>query len=295
MPRGDSAKMGGLDSREVSGVEANTGEPDPLQGHTREWPSTPYSDEARLGEPPMATSCCIALFGDCTVDVHMPAAMRPESHLAVRLRRAFPGQPFVIRNFGDSGGTAGEFVRGGDLEKALSEMPRVDIAFVRYGINDRKRDGIPRCIENVGTLCDLLRRRCANVSIIIETGMWVDHPEHYMFDRNSRLAPLYEAMRKLAEDEGYPLVDIYEKMETETRQGNWDLRVRGLPDREHAILDGSFDQFFADDPAFFTNIHPNSRCLGLIADWEVEELRELFGDRLPNASEEDAEDGRARS
>jgi acyl-CoA thioesterase-1 len=267
--------------------------PDPLQGHTREWPSTPYSDEARAAEPPMATSCCIGLFGDCTVDVYMPPAMRPESHLAVRLRRAFPGQPFVIRNFGDSGGTAGEFVRCGDLEKAMSEMPRLDIAFVRYGINDRKRDGIPRCIENVRTLCDLVRRRCSNATIVIETGMWVDYPKHYMYDRNSRLAPLYQAMRGLAEEEGYPLLDVFEKMEAETRRGNWDLRVRGMPDREHAILDGSFDQFFADDPAFFTNIHPNSRCLGLIADWEVEKLRELFGERLPNASEEEAHDGRA--
>ena len=40
--------------------------------------------------------------------------------------------------------------------------------------------------------------------------------------------------------------------------------------------------FFGDDPAFFTNIHPNSRGMGLIADWEIETLRELFGDKLPN-------------
>ncbi|UCC68711.1 MAG: hypothetical protein JSV79_01905 [Armatimonadota bacterium] len=276
-------------------MKATGDKPDPLQGHTREWPSTPYSDEARAEEPPMETSCCVGLFGDCTVDVYMPPAMRPENHLAVRLRRTFPEQRFVIRNLGDSGGTAGEFVRCGDLEKALSEMPRLHIAFVRYGINDRKRDGIPRCIENMRTLCDLLQRRCANVTIVIETGMWVDYPKHYMFDRNSRLAPLYEAMRKLAEDEGYALLDIYEKMEAETRRGNWDLRVRGLPDREHMILDDSLDQFFADDPAFFTNIHPNSRCLGLIADWEVAKLKELFGNRLPGVVPEEAHDGDGRS
>jgi len=33
---------------------------------------------------------------------------------------------------------------------------------------------------------------------------------------------------------------------------------------------------------FFTNIHPNSRCLGLIADWETEKMEELFGSQLPN-------------
>lgn len=262
-------------------MQADTDKPDPLQGHTREWPSTPYSDEARAPEPPMESSCCLGLFGDCTVDVNMPPAMRPESHLAVRMRRAFPGQPFVIRNFGESGGTAGDLLAPGRLAEILAALPRLDLAFVRYGVNDRKRDGIPRCVENVRSLCRRLRRRYANLAVIIETGMWVNQPRHYLYDRNSRLAPLYEALRALAAEEGYPLVDVYTRMEAETKRGNWDLRVRGLPDLEHMILDDSFDQFFADDPAFFTNIHPNSRCLGLIAEWEVAKLRELFGDVLP--------------
>lgn len=264
-------------------METNTDQPDPRQGHTREWPSTPYSDEARAPEPPMEMSCCLGLFGDCTVDVDMPPAMRPESHLAVRLRRAFPGQPFVIRNLGESGGTAGDLLKPGRLGEILADLPRLDIAFVRYGVNDRKRDGVPRCRENVKTLCRRLRKRYSGLAIIIETGLWVDHPRHYLFDRNARLSPLYEAMRELAGEEGYPLVDVFRNTEAETKRGDWDLRVRGLPDREHVILDNSFDQFFADDAAFFTNIHPNSRCLGLIADWEVEKLKELFGDKLPSA------------
>ena len=73
--------------------------PDPLQGHTREWPSTPYSDEARAQEPSPANSCCIALIGDCTMsDRSWPG---PENQMAVRLRRAFPEQPFVIRNISE--------------------------------------------------------------------------------------------------------------------------------------------------------------------------------------------------
>jgi acyl-CoA thioesterase-1 len=255
--------------------------PDPLQGHTREWPSTPYSDEARAPAPPVETSCCIALFGDCTVDVDFPPAMRPENHLAVRLRRAFPGQPFLIRNLAESGGTAGDLIASGRMEAALATLARLDVAFVRYGVNDRKRDGIPACIANLEALCGRVVQKSVSAAIIVETGIWVDYPTHYLFDRNARLGPLYQAMRELAAEKGYPMVDVYAKMEMETRRGNWDLRVRGLPDREHTIHDDSFDQFFADDPAFFTNIHPNSRCLGMIADWEVEKLRALFGDRLP--------------
>jgi len=41
-------------------------------------------------------------------------------------------------------------------------------------------------------------------------------------------------------------------------------------------VDPSFDRFFDGDPAFFTNIHPNSTCMGLIADWEIEKLKELW-------------------
>jgi len=257
-------------------------QPDPLQGRPRQWPSTPYSDEARAPEPPVEEACCIALIGDCTVScLRWPAANRPENHLAVRLRRAFPGQAVRVRNVSDEGGSAGSYVSDGKLDELFAALPRLDVAFVRFGVTDRKRDGITGCIENLRRLCGRLTDHYTQATVIVETGMWVDYPGHYLWDRNAKLAPLQEAMRAMAEAEGYPLVDIFAKMQAETERGNWDLRVRGLPDPDHTIIDESFDRFFADDPAFFTNIHPNSRCMGLIADWEVEKLKELFGEELP--------------
>ena len=201
--------------------------------------------------------------------------------MAVRLRRAFPGQPFVIRNISEDGASAGDFLASGKLNGLFHALPRLHVAFVRFGINDRKRDGVSGCINNLRALCQRIREHYPESTVVIETGIWVDYPKHYMWDRNSKLAPLYDAMREMARSEGYPIVDVFGKMRTETERGNWDLRVRGLPDGEHTISDDSFDEFFGDDPAFFSNIHPNSRCLGLIADWQVEKLRELFGDRLP--------------
>lgn len=261
--------------------------PDPLQGHpSHEWPSTPYSDEARLPEPPMDTSCCIALLGGCTVGCQgWPPAMRPENQLAVRLRRAFPNQPFVIRNFGEAGETAGEIVQSGRLEQIRHLLSRIDVALLRYGIADRKKDGIPGCMENLGILCDRLQEAWVDICIIIETDMWVDYPEHYMWDRNARLAPLWEAIRQFATNKGYPVVDIFANMEAETKKGNWDLRMRGIPGDEgrYTILDSSFDDFYGADVAFFTNIHPNARCLGLIAGWEVAKLKKLYGKKLPGA------------
>jgi hypothetical protein len=270
--------------------QADPEEADPDQGHTREWPSTPYSDEVRAAVPPIQSACSIALIGDCTVCCdYYPPANRPENHLAVRVRRAFPDSPFVIRNLAANGESADGFLKPERFEKAFASVPRLDIAFFRYGINDRKRNGVSGCIHNLNTLCEAVKASYPGVRIVLETGIWVDYPAHYLWDRNAALGPLYEAIRVLAQEGSYPLVDVYARMEAETRRGNWDLRVRGLPAPEHTIVDDSFDALFGDDPAFFTNIHPNSKCLGLIADWEVEGLQRHFGPSLPpgRAAKED--------
>ncbi|MHC4434953.1 MAG: SGNH/GDSL hydrolase family protein [Planctomycetota bacterium] len=271
--------------------------PDPLQGSRREWPETGYTREIReiLGEevcPEQA--CCIVYLGGCTIEGGTLGGARVGSsgelaretqfHLAARLRRAFPGQPVVIRNFAEAGVTAGEFLEEGNVERMCEDLARIDVAFLRFGITDRKYEGIPRTIENIRALCRRLQIVFEGITVVLETDMWVDNPEHYLWDRNSRLEPLYAQLRQLAANEGYPLVDIYANVAAETRRGNWDLRRRAIPIEGYRwISDDSFDEFFAYDRAYFTNIHPNNRCLGLIADWEVAKLKELFGDALPGA------------
>lgn len=264
-------------------MDAPDDRPDPDQGHTREWPSTPYSNEVLAKEPPLEQSCCIGLIGDCTVSCDQwPPANRPDKHLWVRLRRAFPNQNVVVKNYGHASGSARRFLESKVLQAILHEVPRLDVAFIRYGINDRKVDGISGCIQNLRTVCAGLQSAYPAIVLIIETNIWVDYPKHYLWDRNARLGPLYEAVRGFAIEVGYPLVDIFTKMEEETRKGNWDLRVRGIPGGQLDILDDSFDQFYGEDPAFFTNIHPNSTGMGLIAVWEMEVLQQLFGDILPH-------------
>ena len=248
--------------------------PDPDQGHAREWPSTPYSDEARALAPALAEATCIALIGDCTVAGTLwPPANRPENILAVRLRRAFPGMQFVVCNFADDGGTAAGFLTSGGIERVAAALPRIDVAYIRFGINDRKVSGVEGCLAGLKQLCSDLKAQFDRVHIVIETGIWVHYPAHYLWDRNSRLEPLYGAMSETAAELGMPCLDIFNRMRLETERGNRDLRVRGLPSLEHTVLDDSLDEYYGDDPAFFTNIHPNSRCMGLIADWEVETLQ----------------------
>ena len=254
--------------------------PDAEQGSPadlRDWPSTPYLDEMwsyRVHEPPLEESSVIGLFGDCTVAG--TGGLASHQHLALRLRRAFPGQRFVVRNLAANGESADGFLSR--AQDVFAELPRLDIAFIRYGINDRKQHGITACIDHLSTFCCKMEISYPGVCLIIETGIWVDYPKHYLWDRNARLRPLYQAMRAFADERGYPTVDIFSRMEEETQRGNWDLRIRGVGED---IYDTSFDAFFAHDPAYFTNIHPNGRCRGLIADWEVSRLTELFGETSP--------------
>lgn len=263
--------------------------PDPNQGHTREWPSTPYSDEARAAAPNPSIAFTIALIGDCTVACdYFPPSNRPENHLSVRMRRAFPTLPPRIVNLARNGETADGFLRPERWDAAFAGVARIDAAFIRYGINDRKRHGVDACVGHLSALCGALQKRYQGSKLFLETGIWVDYPRHYLWDRNAALAPLYQAIVALARTEGHGVVDIFARTKAEICRGNWDLRVRGLPAPEHTIVDDAFDRFFGDDPAFFTNIHPNSRCLGLIAEWEVEALQDCLAARLPGPAPPDA-------
>jgi hypothetical protein len=46
-------------------------------------------------------------------------------------------------------------------------------------------------------------------------------------------------------------------------------------------VDNSFDDLFGQYPAYFTNIHPNSRGLSLIARLQIQALQTTFGEHLP--------------
>src|SRR5581483_5537488 len=190
LPFGQDAYLRGSESGRVETTEFHPPRPetpDPDQGHAREWPSTPYSDHARAPEPPWEEAFCIALLGDCTVACrYFPPANRPEAHLVIRLRRAFPSWKFLVRNLAADGDTAAGFARG-RMEQALREVPRLDAAIIRYGINDRKQHGILCCVSHLRELCQALEERYPNLRLVVETGLWVDYPDHYLWDRNARL------------------------------------------------------------------------------------------------------------
>jgi hypothetical protein len=238
------------------------------------WVGGPENEPERPVEEPNV--CSIALLGDGTVSCeYFPPANRPENHLMVRLSRAFPEQRFVVRNLATPGETPGSFLGSGKLEKIKELLPQLHLVFVRYNLDEADPRGVKGCIEDLAALGEALRRQYPGVTMILETGIWVHNTAPFGGDSYARLAPLYDQVRGWAMEVGYPIVDIYTKMQTEANKGSKDLRVRGLPTWEQTVLDDSFDEFFGDEPVYFANIHPNSRCLGLIAEWEVTMIKNL--------------------
>jgi hypothetical protein len=218
----------------------------------------------------------VALLGDSTVACrYLPPANRPENHLLVRLRRAFPEQRFKVQNLaGESDGPAAE-LRSGRLERLFAAVPSMHLAFLRFNLGDPRPEGFQEYLEGLAACGGALRQQYPGITVIVETGIWVHHPSHFVGDSHAHAAPLYDQVKAWAVEASYPVVDVYQKMQAEAAKGNWDLRVRGLPTPEQTVIDDTFDEFFGEEPLFFANSHPNSRCLALIAEWEVAMLKLL--------------------
>ncbi|MFC1715194.1 pentapeptide repeat-containing protein [Candidatus Poribacteria bacterium] len=251
-----------------------------LANQARMWYLLPgwYAEHLRQPPEPPEGSLAIALLGDCTVSAgYLPPSQRPCAILARSL--AEPGYEipaFVYDLSRDGMNVEGALSR---YEHDVLPIPRIDIAFIRYGITDRKEYGAERFIQLLGHLCQRLEEDFTNVRIVIETGIYVDYPEHYPFDRNAKLVPPYEKARGFAADHGYHLVEIYAELEKRTIAGDWDWRIRGLGiGRPLSLHDASQDHLHEGDPDWFFNIHPNRRCIQLIAEMErdaVVKRREL--------------------
>jgi hypothetical protein len=207
--------------------------------------------------------------GDCTVSCsYLLPHQRGDARLQELLRDSYGDPGITVINEGLDGESTEDFLRRYD--RTLARYPHVDLAMIRYGVNDRKRAGADLFIEQLALLCDRLELDRPNLKIVLETGIYVDYPQHYAFDRNSKLTPLYDQIRQLAQSRRYPLVDVYARMRRETESGNWDLRARGFGavDEEHPVLGPALDHVNGHDVRWFTNIHPNLQGVAVIVDEE---------------------------
>jgi lysophospholipase L1-like esterase len=220
----------------------------------------------------------IIMLGDCTLaGTYLSAHETNEALLHARLIATYPNDDLSIINEGRDGESlAGLLAR---YSETMRRHPQADYAIIRYGVNDRKEYGPEGFSQRLDEVCGRLRDDRPGIRILLETGIYVDFPAHYEFDRNHVLQPMYEAIRAFARRSGLPVIDIYERMLLETRKGNWDLRVRGygIVDARIPVLDDRDDHLHVGDVRWWTNIHPNVRGIAVIAD---EEAR-VFGNMWP--------------
>jgi acyl-CoA thioesterase-1 len=223
----------------------------------------------------------ILMIGDCTLATsYMPPRYKNEQALTARLRELYPDDPCVVTNEGLDGESIAKFLKRYERMRRRVAVP--DYVFIRYGVNDRKEYGIDGFRSYLVELCERLRADLPRARLLLETGIYVDYPAHYEFDRNSVLQPLYEVIRDLGRQYAVPIVDIYERMKRETEQGNWDLRVRGygVVDEDIPVLGAGQDHLHAGDVRWWTNIHPNPAGVAVIADEEAQVMRQNWPDTL---------------
>ncbi len=230
----------------------------------------------------------ILMLGDCTLaTTYLPSALKNETRLAETLRASYPHDTINVINEGLDGESVQDFLRR--YGRTLQRVPPPDYVIIRYGVQDRRRYGVVGFRDQLHTLCDRLLEDSPDIRIILETGIYVDYPDHYEFDRNLVLQPLYDVVRELGQQYGFPVVDIYKRMQRETEQGNWDLRVRGygIVDDEFPVLGAGQDHLHIGDVRWFTNIHPNTNGIEVIVDEEARVFVQHWPDTLhfPHTSE----------
>lgn len=225
----------------------------------------------------MAQTPLILQLGDCTVACSYALPhQRGDALLQEKLRHIYNEPALTVINEGLDGEATEDFLKR--YQRTIRRYPHVDMIIIRYGVNDRKRYGIAPFREKLIELCDLLERDYPQAKFILETGIYVDYPAHYAFDRNSKLEPVYRMIADLAHQRGYAVVDIYERMKHETLLGNWDLRARGFGsvDEDFPVLGPALDHIHGNDVRWFTNIHPNLRGIEVIVDEEVAVISQLW-------------------
>lgn len=223
----------------------------------------------------------VVLFGGSSVaSSYLPEDQQHQAVLQAMLQKAYPEQKITVENWASGGEFVARYLLTGAYEKQRKEQPGIDVAIIRFGTNDQKRMKPPEYKEHLRKLVAVLKEDFPGVQIILETGIYVDYPKHYSSDRNKILNPYWQISRDLAKEDGYPLVEYYERVKQETAAGNWDVRTRARK-TEEMIMDNTQDAGHENDPVWFTNIHPNAEGVRLAADEEVKIIKELFPTALP--------------
>lgn len=230
----------------------------------------------------------VGLFGGSSVATsYLPKEERHDQVLLRELEKRYPGQRFEVRNFAFDGEFIARFLLSGRYERTRRLLigKGLDVAIVRFGINDQKYVDEAEFGRQLRAFVDLLRTDFPGVTVFLETAIFVDYPAHYHYDREKVLSPYWDITRAVAEDMKLPVSDYHASSKAATQAGKWDLRIR-LTEREKDgfVLDASRDAEHAGDAKWFSDIHPNHAGIQLAAETEADALMRVFPNVIPTGS-----------
>ena len=250
----------------------------------------------------------ILLVGDSTVITSYYQRSAPEvcinAVLQRRLRAAYGDSGIKVINVGRDGETAKWFLKRYE-ESVKSKYKRVDVAFIRYGLNDIKKHkggGWDVFRATLPQLCDRIKEDYPDCLVVLETVVprSTDHLSSEAIIRNpeSREARLAVIAREIAEEKDIPLLDIWELSCLDFSRGIRapKLRCQGPPryltdrmsEAGESLLCGRTRQLLGDNRfdylihygTWYSDVHQASGANGFIADQEYRFLRQRFPDKI---------------
>lgn len=223
----------------------------------------------------------VVLFGGSSVaTTYLPNDAKHHNALAALLKEAYPKQKIEVENWADNGEFIARYLLNGPYERHRKDQKGIDVAIIRFGTNDQKRMKVPEYHAQMLKFIELLKTDYPGIVIVLETGIYLDYPKHYVTDRNKTLNPYWEVSRVIAKEFGYPLVEYYGVAKREAEAGNWDIRIR-TQKYKRFILDNSEDAGNENDPKWFNDIHPNPVGTKMAAREETLVLKQIFAEKLP--------------
>lgn len=245
-------------------------------------------------EPASGDNIVIVHFGDSTcITSYLPKEQRIDALLNAKLKTHYKSQSIVNHNVGLDGDYIRQFLDGGRYKKHVQDkIPHINIALIRYGQNDMKKnknpDASPELFrKHLEELCDKLLTDYPGVQIVLETNTFVD-PAHGGSEwMNKEYNKFWEVHRQLAKDRKYPLVENFNRRVAEVAAGRWDLSIRNQAlSREkfkQVIVDDSKDKEMEGVKDWFADGHPNPNAVIITAEEEFKTLTATWPEKLPVA------------
>jgi hypothetical protein len=245
-----------------------------------------------------ADTVVVAHFGDstCATD-YLPREQHVETLLNAKLAARYPNQKIVNRSVCKSGDYVYRFLherpwrylfRTRYAKDVRSRLDRIDVALLRYGHNDRRRYPLPRFREQLLELCDRLEHDYPGVHVVLETNAYIDPVHNATPERDAEYDQLWDVVRAVAKERGYPLVELFTPFKALVDSGHWDMWIRN--DRlsferfGRQIVDDSKDAEMKDELHWFRNGHPAAAAVSLTAELEFLTIANAWPIALPQES-----------